>query len=171
MDYGCVRCLFCSTGKEEQVARLIEDKAWGRAIFPQRVRTVKKGGAWAEVMTPLLPGYVFVYSDAADACADFLSLSHVIRILTYGDGTDALVGRDLEFADWLWRLQGRIDVMKAVQIGDRIEIIDGVFKQLHGTVTKMDRRRRTARIALETEGTPKQIWLAYEVVDVCRDET
>ena len=61
--------------------------------------------------------------------------------------------------------------MKAVQIGDRIEIVDGVFKQLHGTVTKMDRRRRTARIALETEGTPKQIWLAYEVVDVCRDET
>ena len=55
--------------------------------------------------------------------------------------------------------------MKAAQVGDRVEIIDGVFKLLHGTVTKMDRRRRIARISVETEGTPKQIWLAYEIVE------
>ena len=55
--------------------------------------------------------------------------------------------------------------MQATQIGDRIEITDGVFKQLHGTITKMDRRRHTIRVALETEGTPKQIWLAYEIVE------
>ena len=55
-------------------------------------------------------------------------------------------------------------------MGDRVEIIDGVFRQLHGTITRMDRRRKTIRVALETEGTPKQIWLAYEIVERVEDE-
>ncbi len=166
MKYERVRCLFCNTGKEEQVVRLIQEKGWGRAVFARRIKTVQKNGAWTEVMHPLLPGYVFVYSgDDEDRHAEFSGLNHVIRVLTYGDGTEILTGRDLEFAEWLWGLNGKIDVMKAAQVGDRVEIIDGVFKQLHGTVTKMDRRRRIARVSVETEGTPKQIWLAYEIVE------
>ena len=166
VEYRHVRCLFCNTGKEEQVVCLIRKKGWGRAIFPQRIKTVLKNGSWTEVTYPLLPGYVFVYSnEEEEQFADLLSLNYVIRVLTYGDGSDALMGRDLEFADWLWSLHGRIEVMKAVQVGDQVEIIDGIFKQLHGTITKMDRRRRTIRVSLETEGALKQIWLAYEIVE------
>lgn len=165
-EYRRVRCLFCNTGKEEQIVRLIQIKGWGKALFPQRIKTMFKNGAWTEVVFPLMPGYVFVYSEGeADRFAGFRSLNHVIRVLTYGDGSDTLMGRDLEFADWLWSLNGRIEVMQAVQIGDRIEIVDEVFKRLHGTITKMDRRRRTVRVSLETEGTPKQIWLAYEIIE------
>ena len=50
---------------------------------------------------------------------------HVIRVLAYGDGSDVLTGSDLEFIDWLWRLNGRIGVMHARQVGDSIEITDG----------------------------------------------
>lgn len=165
-EYRRVRCLFCNTGKEEQIVRLIQIKGWGKALFPQRIKTMFKNGAWTEVVFPLMPGYLFVYSEGeADRFAGFRSLNHVIRVLTYGDGSDTLMGRDLEFADWLWSLNGRIEVMQAVQIGDRIEIVDEVFKRLHGTITKMDRRRRTVRVSLETEGTPKQIWLAYEIIE------
>ena len=165
-EYRRVRCLFCNTGKEEQIVRLIQIKGWGKALFPQRIKTMFKNGAWTEVVFPLLPGYVFVFSDGEeDRSAEFLRLGHVIRVLTYGGGSDTLMGRDLEFADWLWSLNGRIEVMQAVQIGDRIEIVDGVFKRLQGTITKMDRRRRTVRVSLETEGTPKQIWLAYEIIE------
>lgn len=125
-----------------------------------------KNGAWTEVLLPLMPGYVFVYSDPDDQQAkEFRSIAPVIRVLRYNDGTDILIGRDLEFAEWIWRLGGQIGAMKAVQIGDRIEIVDGLFKQLRGTVTKMDRRRRTVRVCLDTVGTPKQIWLAYEIVE------
>ena len=171
MENRRVRCLFCNTGKEEQVVRIITEKGWGRAIFARRIKTVQKDGAWKEAVYPLLPGYVFVYSDEEEnRRAEFSGLNHVIRVLTYGDGSDALTGRDLEFAQWLWSLNGRIEIMKAAQIGDRVEIIDGVFRQLRGTVTRMDRRRRTVRVSLETEGTPKQIWLAYEIVER-REET
>ena len=170
-EYGCVRCLFCHTGKEKEVVRVVEERGWGRALFPQRVKKVMKAGAWAEEPAPLLPGYIFVYSDPIDReMKDFHSLQHVIRVLTYADGTDTLFGRDLDFAHWLWGLDGRVEVMKAAQVGDRVEIIDGVFRQLHGTITRMDRRRKTIRVALETEGTPKQIWLAYEIVERVEDE-
>lgn len=90
---------------------------------------------------------------------------HVIRVLAYGDGSDVLIGSDLEFADWLWRLNGRIGVMHARQVGDRIENTDGAFKKLRRTVTRMDRRRRTIRVTLKTLGAPKQIWLAYEIAE------
>lgn len=171
MKYERVRCLFCNTGKEEQVVRLIAEKGWGRAIFARRIKTVQKNGGWTELASPLLPGYVFVYSAGdEDLCAELSGLNHVIRVLTYGDGTEILTGRDLEFAEWLWSLNGRIDVMKAVQLGDRVEIIDGVFKQLHGTITRMDRRRRIVRVSVETKGAPKQIWLAYEIVEKRTEE-
>ena len=164
--YEFARCLFCKTGKEESIVQLIHKKGWGKALFPQRIKTIKRDGAWTEVPFPLLPGYVFVFQSLEDhSYRDFWSLPNVIRVLTYDDGSDVLIGRDLEFADWIWRLGGRIGTMQATQIGDRIEITDGVFKQLHGTITKMDRRRHTIRVALETEGTPKQIWLAYEIVE------
>lgn len=165
--YSCVRCLFCHTGQEEAVVKAVHENGWGRAIFPKRVKTVRKGREWQETFTPLLPGYVFVYSDQKTVRYDkLLELRHVIRVLVYGEaGQDVLMGRDLEFADWLWRLNGQIGVMKALQIGDRIEIVDGVFKQLNGTVVQMDRRRRTIRVELNTEGAIRNIWLAYDIVE------
>ena len=169
-EYEFARCLFCKTGKEESIVQLIRKKGWGNALFPQRIKTIMRDGAWTEIPFPLLPGYVFVYqSTDGPSDRDFWSLPNVIRVLSYDDGSDVLIGRDLEFADWIWRLGGRIGAMRATQIGDRIEITDGVFKKLHGTITKMDRRRRTFCVALETEGTPKQIWLAYEIVEKIDD--
>lgn len=166
-NYSFVRCLFCNTGKEMAVVHAIHENGWGRAIFPQRIRTIRKGREQIETLVPLLPGYVFIYSDQVIPRRDeLMKLRHVIRVLAYGsDGQDRLVGRDLEFADWLWRLDGRIGIMKALQVGDRIEIVDGVFKELHGTIIRMDKRQKTVCISLETEGTPKQIWLAYEIVE------
>lgn len=166
MEYSCVRCLFCSRRKEAQVAHLVQAKGWGRALFAQRIKTVLVDGVWTEAVTPLLPGYVFAYSnDETDRYEELHSLPNVIRVLTYGDGSNVLKGRDLEFADWLWRMKGHIEVMKAAQVGDRVEIIDGVFKQLHGTIIRMDRRRKTVCVLLDTEGTPKHLWLAYEIVE------
>lgn len=165
--YECVRCLFCNTGYEEAVVKAVHQNDWGRAVFPKRVKTIRKNQTWIETDAPLLPGYVFVYAAQATVRRDELQgLRHVIRVLDYGNTEqDTLIGRDLEFADWLWRLDGHIGIMKAIQIGDRVEIIDGVFKQLHGSIVRMDKRQRTVCVSLETEGSPKLLWLAYEIVE------
>ena len=108
---------------------------------------------------------MFVYSSGEDIPHEsFLGLQDVIRVLQYGPRMDKLVGRDLEFAHWLWKLNGEVGVMKAVEVGDRVEIVDGAFKQLQGTITKLDRRRKVVRVSLSTDGAIRQIWLAYEIV-------
>lgn len=164
-SYECVRCLFCRTGKEESVVALVEENGWGRALFAKRMKRLRNGKEWFFKPAPLLPGYVFVYSSGEDIPHEsFLSLQDVIRVLQYGPRMDKLVGRDLEFAHWLWKLNGEVGVMKAVEVGDRVEFVDGAFKQLQGTITKLDRRRKVVRVSLSTDGAIRQIWLAYEIV-------
>ena len=127
---------------------------------------MRSTGQWIEVSKPLLPGYVFVYSNEKQVRHDELAaVHHVAHILSYESGRDALIGGDLEFADWVWQNGGNIGAMKALQIGDWIEITDGVFKQLHGTIVRMDRRRRTFLVSLDGSGSIRQIWLTYEVVE------
>lgn len=119
-----------------------------------------------ENWVPLLPGYVFVYAEEEPvAYRSLLGLENVHRVLTYGSAENtALYGRDLAFADWLWGLGGRIGIMKALQEGDRVEIIDGVFQKLQGTITRMDRRRQTVLVTLDTLGAIRHLWLAYEII-------
>lgn len=164
--YHTVRCLFCTAGKEESVAQTVRRNGWGHAIFPRRACLVRSGSQWTETLKPLLPGYVFVYSGTGQAqYAELAAIRHVIRVLSYEPGCDALTGTDLAFADWLWRNHGEIRAMKALRIGDWIEITDGLFKELHGTIVRMDRRRRFFLVSLEGTGVIRQIWLSYEVVE------
>lgn len=164
--YAHVRCLFCETGKEGSVVNAIRVKQWGRAIFAQSVKMVWRQREWAETLSPLMPGYVFVYTCEEEECgARYAEIEHVIHVLKYQDGTETLIGQDLEFADWLWRIGGKVGVMKALETGDRVEIIDGVFQALHGTIVRMNRRRRKMCVSIEMQGNPIQIWLSYELVE------
>lgn len=161
-----VRCLFCETGTETNVARVIHDSGWGDAIFAQRVRFLKKGKEWKQVNAPLLPGYVFMYTDQQDNLAiDWRRLPHLIRVLRYEDGNELLLGRDLEFADWLWCMNGQIGVVKTVQVGDHVEIVEGMFKELSGRVLHVNQRQRKVFVLLDTPSISIHTWLAFEQID------
>lgn len=166
-DYQSVYCLFCRTGREEYVVRYLHELGYGRAIFPQRIKTMMVNREWMEVPTPLLPGYIFLYMDDETPRRDeLLKVQSVIRVLNYSAcGQESLSERDLEFADWIWRQGGRIGAMKALQIGDRVEITDPLFRELHGTVKRMDRRRHTVQVELDAKGSIREVWLTYEVVE------
>lgn len=164
--YAQARCLFCETGKETRVVHAIHEGGLGRAIFAHRARFIRRGGKWDMVNMPLLPGYVFVYSQQAEARGfDARGIPHVIRALRYEDDGEALMGSDLRFADWLWRLNGEIGVIRTVKVGDRVEIADGVFRELQGKILHVNRRQRKVFVALDTRSIPIRTWLAYEQVE------
>ena len=122
-------------------------------------------GKWEMIETlRRVARYVFVYLDRRCAQRRIAAIPKS-SVLHHGDGQGDLTGRDLEFADWIWRQDGRIGAMKALQIGDWIEITDGAFKALKGTIVKMDRRRKTFLVSLDGAGAVRQIWLTYEVVE------
>lgn len=85
--YTQARCLFCKTGKEARVVHMIHENGWGRAIFAQRVRYVKRSGEWKQLESPLLPSYVFVYlTSESFENKDFYRIPHVLRVLRYESG-------------------------------------------------------------------------------------
>ena len=73
-----------------------------------------------------------------------------------------LTGPDRQFADWIWQHGGLIGVLKAIRLGERVEIVDGLFKAFHGKVVQMDRRKQLARIELDILGGTKYLWLSYD---------
>ena len=90
--YHTVRCLFCTVGKEKIVVDTVHKNDWGHAIFPKRVGFVRTKGQWIEVSKPLLPGYVFVYSDEEQPRYDELaSVNHVVRVLGWLDAIWSLL--------------------------------------------------------------------------------
>lgn len=163
-----VRCLFCKCGSEKNVVRIIEDQRLGHPLFGERVKLLRVGrNQEIETIRPLLPGYVFVYTLPDDPDAPNLGgVDGVFRVLTYGkSGRETLAGRDLEFAEWLWRVGGRVEVLKAIQLGDRVEIVDELFKGLHGTVVRMDKRKKSVKIQLESGTALQYVTLSYRLLE------
>ena len=122
--------------------------------------------AYEEIKTALLPGYVFVYLPEEPRPVNWWTFSGVIRPLGYGEGRrDYLAGSDLAFAQWVWQKEGNISHVKVVAAGDRIEIADGLFSRMRGTIIRVDRRKKTCCVALDTSGIIRQVWLPYELVE------
>lgn len=164
--YEVVRCLFCLTGREQQVIDEINASGIARAIFPQKVKRLRTRGVFQELSVPLFPGYVFVYSDTALHPASIAKVQDGLRILRYGDDSDgALVGADRAFADLLWSQDGLIGVMKAVRVGECVEIVDGFFKAFKGRVIAMDKRRQTVKVELDVVGSVRTIWLPFDYMN------
>lgn len=169
--YTTVFCLFCQTGHEAAVAELVNVSGWGEAIFPRRMKTVLVNDRWEEKPVAMLPGYVFVYTrQEVPDYTHVRNLSKAIRILTYDDtGSNALRGSDLTLAEKVWQQGGIIAPLEAIQEGDRVEITDGLLKDLCGTVVRMDRRRKTVQVKLEGTGSIRLLWLTYKLVEKAED--
>ena len=137
-------CSVCSVRRERSRASRTESvkTAWEPRFFPQRIakRYSKERKAYEEIRTALLPGYVFVYLPDAVPPVNWWTYSGVIRPLGYGEGRrDYLTGSDLAFAQWVWEKEGNISRVKVMTAGDRIEIADGLFSRMRGTIIRVDR--------------------------------
>lgn len=62
-------------------------------------------------------------------------------------------------------------MLKAIKLGDHVEIVDGLFKAFHGRVVQMDRRKQLARIELDILGGAKYLWLSYDCLKEPARET
>jgi len=166
-EYDCVLCLFCLSGQEAEAVANINRQGFGKALFPQKTKCYRGKNEWLNEKSPVLPGYVFVYlkEEEAEHIYSFKKLSQVIRILDYGDdGTWRLIGSDRAFADWVWKQNGTINTIDAVQIGDHIEIVATELKHLRGRVARMDRRKKTVMLEMDGAGIIHNVWLPYQVI-------
>ncbi len=164
MAYGC---LFCMTGREEQVAARIRDgyPAY-RAVSLRKMRYRTSHGQRTSEVVQLLPSYVFRQAPAEANPFRELPKNDVIRILTTGDGEWRLRDGDRRFAQWVFRYDGLLDFSKAYREGERIRIISGPLKDMEGKILRVDKRGRSGQVTLEFNGRTIPIWLGFELIDL-----
>ena len=172
-------CLSVKVGSEQKnipflkalAIRELEDYSL-KAYFPVREMKDKKGGIFITHDQPMIPGYLLIYSDK-----ELGKINREIRrmsqssygLLKYSDGTFDLKGRDLEYATWIFSLEGRITASKVkvinnIQKGDSIVVISGPLKDFKGKIIKMNKNSRVL-VEVEFLGDIKTINLPIEILN------
>ena len=163
-------CVFCKTGSENFVAQSINaiDNTI-KAIVPVRVLQEKISGRWEEREHLLIPGYVFIYVEYEVSFNPMKILSGFYKVLEYQTGKRELIGPDYEYAEWIYRHNGRIGPSKVLVEGSTVKVIDGALIDGIGTITKLDRHKRRAWVEFDFEGRIQRVSLS--VIDICSVKT
>ena len=162
-------CFFCATGQEWNAAHQIEQAYPGVRAFPvQQVKRKTHKGKTELVKQIIFPGYVFAQAEGGFRFSGFSRIRGVLKLLH--EETDGLLhGRDREFAEWIFGLEGVIGFSKAYKENDRIRILSGPLKDLEGRILKVDKRNGSAQVALEFGRQVIKSWLAYDLVTDARE--
>ena len=165
MHYGCV---FCTTGRETTVARLIEaaGRMYGvRAVAARQEKHKSTNGQKSKIIAVVLKSYVFFRAPEDMPDIDWMPREDVIKVLTYEDGDWRLMGEDGRFAEWLFRYDGLLSFSTAYKEGERIKIISGPLKDMEGQIRRIDKRGRSGQVAIEFNHKTTLVWLGFDLVN------
>ena len=162
-----IRCLFCITGKEREAARALEQIEGVRAIFPRKLKPIWKKTDWEDEERPLFPGYVFVYAHRPLRYAELCKDANVLRPLAYDtEGKEPYLNEnDRRFAELLLRTDGLVGALDAIEEGSYVRISEGALRAINGRVTKVDKRKRLARVDIDMLGDTRSVWLAFRLLE------
>ncbi len=158
-------CLFCISGQEKKVMEKLN--ALGCApLAPLVMRWKPEAGGLNKTARRLLPGYVFFDTEQEPNWQDIRSCDAVLRVLQYDDGEREMRGADAEFVAWLKKYDGTIEVTHVIQVGTKLEFVDGPLKELEGKVLKVNKSRKQVQIALGDEKSiMRTIWCSIEYIE------
>lgn len=161
-DYGC---LFCITGKEQNVVEQIQTvcpDVRATTMRQLKYRTSKKVKTREEAL--LLPSYIFF--EAPSQTKPFIDFpkQNVIRILSTDNGVWQLQGGDKRFAQWLFQYDGLLGFSQAYKEGDQIRIISGPLKDMEGRIKRIDKRGMSGQVVLSFSGREISVWLGFELI-------
>ncbi len=162
-SYGCV---FCLTGKERQVAEMIQlacPEAEAITMRKTRYRTCRKVKTLEEVI--VMPSYVFFKAPSETEPLVRFPHQDVIRILTTDHGEWRLSGADEQFVKWLFHYHGLLGLSQAFKEGDRIRIVSGPLKDMEGKITRVDKRGCSGQVVLSFNGKDIPVWLSFEMIN------
>ncbi len=161
-------CLFCETQKGLAVASAAAQLFSCRAIYPMQVQHTWVHGKMTDRVNPLLPGYVFLYSEEKLDISKSRAVSGVIRCLSEGGAQYELHGGDEAFALMLLSKNGVIGKTKVYQEGQTIRICKGAFEGVKARILKVQRRNSRMLVELPFTHQTVKTWVEYEMVE---DET
>lgn len=162
MEY--VYCLFCETRRCQTIADQLQGKAVDTAFSPKIVKRQRKNGKNIDILYDLLPGYVFAFSSCMLKSIAPLKVDGAIKVLGSSENNYCLSGTDKDFANGLLSREGRVDVMKAIKIGNAVTIEDELFSGHNGKIIEIDYRKQRAKIEFSFINTTCYSWVACDII-------
>lgn len=164
---------------ETHIRRLLPDELYGQCFHPMRLIKKKFHGKWMEVHEKLLPGYVFITTESAEAL--YLQLKK-IPLLTKMLGRELeyfvrLSGKERQWLDLLLRQNGSVNAFAKslpnevglsqidIQEGNEILIVSGPLAEMEGMVRKINLHKRVAEVEVPFMNGSTVIHLGIEMVE------
>ena len=158
-------CLFCNSTRCEAVASLLAKRMDCRAISPKIVQRKWIKGTCVEEVRDFLPGYVFLYTDASLRTFETLrTVDGVLRLLGRQEEGYRLCGEDLRFAQMLLGSEGRIGILPAYEVGDRIRLAAESLPGYEGEIVKVDRRKGRAQVLIRFDEKEIKLWAGFDII-------
>lgn len=153
-------CVHCFAGKEEESERLIKKLLTELGTFdfdiwfPTRDTKIKRLGRYVNKTVPLFNGYLFVFWDGEEEIdfpfREIQRIPGVVRFLTYNNNQRALMGKDLDFVNWIHNNNGRIKESKVmITEGKKVHFVEGPLVGFDGNVVKIDKHHKKVVVRFE----------------------
>ena len=111
----------------------------------------------------MMPGYVFFRAAPDVNIFAYRRRADVLRVLC-NDGSWALRGDDLAFAEQMHAHQGMLGMSKVYHEGEKVVIVSGPLKELEAVIRKVDRHNRNGLVHIAFGGKEIKVWLPFEYV-------
>ena len=165
-------CLFCETQKCQALARELKRVFDYTVIAPKTVQHTWSAGSMTDREHDLLPGYLFLYTEARiEDVRPLHSFSGVLRILGEKDDGYVLKGHDEQFALALLSLGGVVGKTRVYEEGQMIRLADDAFRGIEAKILKVNHRNKRLQVELPFAGTLVKTWVEYEMITTdCYEE-
>lgn len=168
-------CAHVFSGKESETQRLIEKILTEKSNsdfdvwIPKRECKLKKQGRFVSVEKPMFDGYIFIIWNGDHEIEfpfrEIVKLPGVVRFLSYDNGQKSLMGRDLEFVNWIHENNGVIKESKImITEGKKVHFIEGPLVGFDGNVVKVDKHHKKVRVRFEIDGKTADIDFSADFV-------
>ncbi len=156
-------CIFCKNGSEQKIIKIINENSRNvTALAPTRIVQEKRGNTWTKSEKPLIPGYIFMYTEDPQDLISSPKVKDMYKILEYDPGTRNLTGPDYDYAMWIYNNHGKIIPSQVFEDGDEIKVLDGPMANFGGRIIRIDKRKKRALVEFDFDGKKRQVSLAVD---------
>jgi len=163
------------TGGEETFLRSAREALTGdnsdtesRIFWPRRSLRIRKKGKTRDVVSAIFPGYVFLETESLSNDT-FWALRRSIgfyKFLRNNHDVQALSGHDKDLLLHFLKVGEVVEKSKVFfDENSRIRVIEGALKGLEGSIVKVDRRKKRAKVSLSLYEDSFLIDFGFELME------
>jgi transcription antitermination factor NusG len=162
-NFGCV---FCATGREDNVAGYIRQRYPQIEALPvAQMKHNSSNGKRSHTRHIMLRGYIFLRTKESILPIEFTRIPGVLRILCEEGREWWLNHENRAFAMWVYNCGGLIEISNAYIEGETMRIVDGPIREKQGSILKVDKRNRNCLVDLRFNDTSLRVWMAFEYIN------